>query len=92
MNKTQIINHIACRLESLLNDPSHSAIVGKIDRVNELSVILRDITRDDDYSFAPQINSSSTYPGSITATLNESSMMTGITALGGGERPMSSRY
>ncbi len=46
MNKQAIINHIAIRLQTLISQPGDNHLV-----INELAIILRDITRDDDYSF-----------------------------------------
>ncbi len=48
MTKQQVINHIATRLNELILANTNPGIV------LELSLILRDITREDDYSYQSQ--------------------------------------
>ncbi len=63
MNKQQIINHIACKLESLVNgvQPVDAPI-----QIALLATLLRDITRDDDYSYSSQPPNGILQSGSIS--------------------------
>ncbi len=60
MNKTQIINYIAVKLQSLIANPDSNQVV-----VLELANILRDVTRDDDYSY-----SQNSYSNPTSNTIN----------------------
>jgi hypothetical protein len=68
MNKQQIVNYIAVRLNSLLTQPAPDNFL-----IRELSDILTHITRDDDFSYtnpgqASLGGSTYTYPQNIPVT------------------------
>jgi hypothetical protein len=69
MNKQQITNHIASRLNSLIDEN------GNHDIIVELSHILQHITRDDDYSFSQ--NPTSIYAGSTTGSYASNAVLGG---------------
>lgn len=80
MNKQQIINHIAVKLDALVNgvQPADWTV-----QIGLLSTILREITRDDDYFYSQPGN---IYSGSTT-TLNETTLRNGISSLRGNDSP-----
>jgi hypothetical protein len=71
MNKQQITNYIANKLNSLLSDepqPPDAQV-----QIRLLAAILRDITRDDDYSFSGN---------QVTTSIPTSSFYSGTAELG----------
>lgn len=83
MNKQQIINHIACKLDSLINSaqPTDAPI-----QIALLATLLRDITRDDDYSYSSH-SPNNIYSGASSTTLTQDALRGGINALSDNSSP-----
>lgn len=78
MNKQQIIHHIANRLEFLLNHSDGADRVRNQDKITEISLLLSQITNDDENVPFSQGNTF-TYPGTITTTSELQSSRSGPT-------------